>query len=158
MTRIDEMSEPQRQSWIKIMADGAILIWFWKAMTGDFGLSPQDFSPAQTSGIFIKLVIITIILHAGISIAFEMRKKKERYQKDERDMEIARKGSQAGYWFLQVGVGFVIITLLAQFVIGDVYQGPVSVINPVEMLFALCLISYLSDLYRHGTILWAYRA
>ena len=157
MTRIEEMTEPQRQSWIKILADGAILIWFWNAMTGGLGLSPQNFSPAQTSWIFIKLVVITIILHAGISIAFEARKKKERFQKDERDIEISRKGSQAAYGLLQLGVGFVIITLLAQFVIGDVYQGPVSVIEPVEMIFALCVISYLSDLYRHATILWAYK-
>jgi len=158
MTRIEEMTEPQRQSWIKIMADSAILIWFWNVMTEGFGLVPQNFSPAQTSGIFIKLVIITIILHAGISIAFEVRKKKDRFEKDERDMEISRKGSQAGYGLLQLGVGFVIITLLAQFVIGDAYQGPVSVIEPVEMIFALSVISYLSDLYRHATILWAYKA
>ena len=157
MTRIDEMTEPQRQSWIKILADGTILIWFWRAMTGGFGLTPHNFGPAETSIIFIKLVVITIVLHAGISIAFEIRKKKERFLKDERDMEIARKGSQAGYGLLQLGVGFVVITLLAQFVIGEAYQGPISVIKPVEMIFALCLISFLSDLYRHGTILWAYR-
>lgn len=157
MTRIEDMSEPQRQSWITLLADGAILVWFWQTMSEGYGLLPQHFSPAQISGIFIKLVIITILLHAGIAIAFEMRKRKERFQKDERDAEIARKGSHAGFWLLQIGVGFLIVTLLAQYVIGDTYQGPVSVIKPVEMIYFLCVISYLSDLYRHATILWAYR-
>lgn len=157
MTLIEEMTEPQRQSWITFLADGAILIWFWKAMAGGFNLTPSDFSPSQLSGIFIQLVVLTIILHAGISIAFEMRKRKEKYKKDERDLEIARQGSHAGYWVLQLGVGVIIVTLLIQYVVGDSYQGPISVIRPVEMVFGLCLVSYLADLYRHGTIIWAYR-
>lgn len=158
MTRIEDMTEPQRQSWITLLADGAILIWFWQAMTGGFKLFPYDFSPSQLGGVFLKLVVITIILHTVISIVFDTRKRKEKYVKDERDAEIARKGSHAGYWILQLGIGFVVVTSLIQYIVGADYQGPVSVIKPVEMMFALCMISYFSDLYRHATILWAYRA
>jgi len=39
MTRIEDMSETQRQSWITLIADGAVFIWFWQKMTA--GLSPQ---------------------------------------------------------------------------------------------------------------------
>lgn len=157
MTRIEEMTEPQRQSWITLLGDGAVFIWFWKNMTGGFNLSPRSFEPEALGAFFIQFVIITAIVHAVIAIAFDVRKKKSEFQKDERDVEIARRGSHAGYSFFYFGIGAVVVTLILQYVVGDDYQGPISVINPVEMVFALCVVSFLADLYRHGTIIWAYR-
>lgn len=158
MTRIEDMTEPQRQSWITFLADGAVFIWFWKNMTGGFSLSPRHFEPAELGAFFLQFVIVTIIVHAAITIAFEVRKKKSEFEKDERDIEIARKGSHAGYSFFYFGIGAVVVTLILQYVIGADYQGPISVINPVEMVLALCVVSFLADLYRHGTIIWAYRS
>ncbi len=157
MTRIEDMSEPERQSWITILADGAVFIWFWKAMTGGFNFSPQSFEPKELGTLFIMFVVVTTIVHGTIAAVFDVRKRKSEFEKDERDTEIARKGSHAGYGVLQAGIAIILITLIAQYVIGDDYQGPVSVIQPVEMVFALCMLSYAADLYRHGTILWAYR-
>ncbi len=158
MIRIEDMSEPHRQSWITLLADSAVFIWFWKNMTGGFNLTPLALEPTQVGAFFLELVIVTIIVHTGIAIAFETRKRKVKFEKDERDVEIARRGSHAGYGFLQCAVGAILVTLLLQYVFGDDYQGPVSVIQPVQMLFALCFASYLADIYRHGTIIWAYRS
>lgn len=158
MIRIEEMSEPHRQSWITLLADSAVFIWFWKNMTGGFNLTPRAMEPSEVGFFFLQLVILTIILHACIAGAFEMRKRKSKFEKDERDIEIARRGSHAGYSLLQIGLGVILVTLILQYVTGEGYQGPVSVIEPVQMLFVLCFLSYLADLYRHGTIIWAYRS
>jgi len=158
MTRIEDMTEPQRQSWMTFLGDGAVFIWFWKNMTGGFNLSPRDFEPAELGAFFLQFVILTVIVHAAIGIAFEIRKKKSEFEKDERDTEIARRGSHAGYTFFYFGIGAIVVTLILQYVVGADYKSLISVINPVEMVFALCVVSFLADLYRHGTIIWAYRS
>ncbi|RKQ71252.1 hypothetical protein DES40_0565 [Litorimonas taeanensis] len=158
MTKIEDMSEPQRQSWITLLADGAVFIWFWKHMTGNFGLTPKAFTPSELGVFFIQFIIITIIVHTGIAIAFELRKRKAEFQKDERDIDIARRGSHAGYRGLQIGLGIIVVTLILQYIVGSDYHGAISVIEPVEMVFALCGVSYLADLYRHAVILWGYRS
>jgi uncharacterized membrane protein len=157
MTRLEDMSEPERKSWITFLADGAVFIWFWKAMTGGFGLHPDSFEPKEMGILFIKFIIVTAIVHGTIAAVFDVRKRKSEFQEDERDVEIARKGSHAGYGILQAGIAIILITLILQYIVGETYQGPVSVIEPAEMVFALCILSYIADLYRHGTILWAYR-
>ena len=157
MLRIEDMSEPHRQSWITLLADSAVFIWFWKNMTGGFNFTPRDMEPSEAGAFFLQLVIVTIILHAVIAAVFEMRKRKVKFEKDERDIDIARRGSHAGYGLLQLGIGIILVTLLIQYVVGGDYQGPVSVIEPVQMLFVLCFASYVADIYRHGTIIWAYR-
>lgn len=126
-------------------------------MTGGFNLAPRNFEPAELGDFFVQFVIITAIVHAVIAGVFDVRKRKSEFEKDERDIEISRKGSHAGYSFFYFGIGAVVVTLIIQYVVGADYQGPVSVINPVEMVFALCVVSFLADLYRHGTIIWAYR-
>ncbi len=157
MTKIEDMSEPERQSWITFMADGAVFIYFWQKMTQGFGFQAQHFEPAQIGSIFARVVIITIILHVIISLIFEARKRKEPYEKDERDLNIARKGDRNGYWLMQAGIGTIIVTFLFQYLIGSDYKPPISVKDPVDMLFALMVVSYVADLAKHGTMLLAYR-
>ena len=33
MTKIEDMSEPQRQAWITLLADGAVFVYFWSKTT-----------------------------------------------------------------------------------------------------------------------------
>jgi len=75
-----------------------------------------------------------------------MRKRKEPYEKDERDITIERKGAHWGYRLMQWGVGGVIITLLAHSLIGPDYKPPISIQKPAEIVFALCFIG--RQLYR----------
>jgi len=61
------MSETQRQSWITLLADGAVFIWIWQKMT--IGLSPQVVhnDMGEFGALIIRAIIITVILHAVIA-------------------------------------------------------------------------------------------
>ena len=161
MTRIEDMSEPERQSWITVLADGAVFIYFWQAMTQSsklgFGFRGQNFSPSELASIIAGVVILTVVFHAGIALVFELRKRKAAYQRDERDREISRKGDRNGYAALQAGVGGVLVLLLSQYIVGADFKPPISVMTPSEMVFALCSVSYVSSLIKHITMIIAYR-
>ena len=157
MTKIEDMSEPQRQAWITLLADGAVFVYFWSKTT--IGLSPQliHTNIEEFGEIILSVVIATVILHAVIASIFDMRKRKEAYEKDERDITIERKGAHWGYRLMQWGVGGVIITLLAHNLIGIDYKPPVSIQKPAEIVFALLVVSYVADLVKHGIMIWTYR-
>jgi len=157
VTKIEDMSEPQRQAWITLLADGAVFVYFWSKTT--IGLSPQliHTNIEEFGEIILSVVIATVILHAVIASIFDMRKRKEPYEKDERDITIERKGAHWGYRLMQWGVGGVIITLLAHNLIGIDYKPPVSIQKPAEIVFALLVVSYVADLMKQGIMIWAYR-
>jgi len=157
VTKIEDMSEPQRQAWITLLADGAVFVYFWSKTT--IGLSPQliHTNMDEFGEIILSVVIATVILHAVIASIFDMRKRKEPYEKDERDITIERKGAHWGYRLMQWGVGGVIITLLAHNLIGIDYKPPVSIQKPAEIIFALLVVSYVADLMKQGIMIWAYR-
>jgi len=84
MTKIEDMSEPERQAWITLLADGAVFAWLWSKTT--IGLSPQliHTNIEEFGKIILGVVIVTVILHAVIASIFDMRKRKEPYEKDEK--------------------------------------------------------------------------
>lgn len=157
MTKLEDMSEPERQSWITLLADGAVFLYIWHSATQGHGFKPQNFSPSEIGSIFVNVVIVTIVLHTVIALVFEMRKRKDPFTKDERDTRITARGSHVGYGALQIGVGLLIVIVLIQYWLGDRYHGPVSVIKPVEILFALCVISYVADLLKQAVQIYHYR-
>ena len=157
MTKIDDMSETQRQAWITLLADGAVFAYFWSKTT--IGLSPklihteiEDFS-----GIILSVVIATIIVHSVIGAIFDMRKRKEAYKKDERDIAIERKGAHWGYRLMQWGLGGIIITMLLHNLVGPDYAPPISIQKPAEIIFAMLVVSYVADLTKQVIMIWAYR-
>jgi len=157
VTKIEDMSETQRQAWITLLADGAVFVYFWSKTT--IGLSPQliHTNIEEFGEIILSVVIATVILHAVIASIFDMRKRKEPYEKDERDITIERKGAHWGYRLMQWGVGGVIITILMHGLIGIDYKPPVSIQKPAEIVFALLVVSYVADLVKQGIMIWAYR-
>ena len=157
MTKIEDMSEPVRQAWITLLADGVVFAYFWSKTT--IGFSPKLIHTEMKDfgEVILGVVIATVILHAIIASIFDMRKRKEAYEKDERDITIERKGAHWGYRLMQWGVGGVIITLLAHNLIGIDYKPPVSIQKPAEIVFALLVVSYVADLVKHGIMIWTYR-
>jgi len=157
VTKIEDMSEPERQAWITLLADGAVFAYFWSKTT--IGLSPQliHTNIKEFGGIILSVVIATIIVHAVIAAIFDMRKRKEAFEKDERDITIERKGAHWGYRLMQWGVGGVIVTLLMHSLIGIDYKPPISIQKPAEIIFALLVVSYVADLVKQGVMIWAYR-
>lgn len=157
MTKIEDMSEPERQAWITLLADGAVFAYFWSKTT--IGLSPKliHTNIDEFGKIILSVVVVTIILHAVIATIFDLRKRKEAYEKDERDITIERKGAHWGYRLMQWGVGGVIVTLLLHNLIGADYIPPISIQKPAEIIFALLVVSYVADLVKQGIMIWAYR-
>jgi uncharacterized membrane protein len=156
VTKIEDMSETQRQAWITLLADGAVFAYFWSKTT--MGLSPQliHTNMEEFSGIILRVVIATIIVHSVIGAIFDMRKRKEAYKKDERDIAIERKGAHWGYRLMQWGLGGIIVTLLMHNLISN-YAPPISIQKPAEIIFAMLVVSYVADLVKQGVMILAYR-
>lgn len=157
MSAIDQISETERQSWITLIADGLVFIWFWKTMAPGWSLMPDSFSPANIGKIYFNLVIITIIYHAVIAGFFALRTKSSGGLQDERDLAIVADGTKFGYHAQQLALGVIIVTAILSYVGGSDYIGPISLDNPVQFLFVLTLIAYAADLLRHGVIVARYR-
>jgi len=153
VTRIEDMSEPQRQAWITLIADGAVFVWFWQKTTA--GLTPRliHTDMNEFGAIVLGVVIITIILHAVIATIFDMRKRKEAYEADERDIQIERRGAHWGYCLMQWGVGGVIVTMFLHRVIEIGYTPPISMEKPAEVIFALMVVSYVADLVKQAVMI-----
>lgn len=156
MTKIEDMSETQRQAWITLLADGAVFAYFWSKTT--MGLSPKLIHTDMKafSEIILSVVIATVIVHSVIGAIFDIRKRKEAYEKDERDIAIERKGAHWGYRLMQWGLGGIIVTLLMHNLISD-YAPPLSIQKPAEIIFAMLVVSYVADLVKQGVMIWAYR-
>jgi len=106
MTKIEDMSEPQRQAWITLLADGAVF---------------------------------------------------DAFEKDERDIEIERKGAHWGYRLMQWGVGGIIVMIFLHHMGGSDFVAPISIEKTAEIIFALLVVSYVADLVKQGIMIWAYR-
>ncbi|WP_189498096.1 hypothetical protein [Algimonas arctica] len=158
MSIITDMSEPERQSWITLLADGFVFVWFWKAIAPGWSLNPSNLSPGETGELFLKLVIITIFYHAVIGIIFSVRRRQGEVDRDERDVAIQSFGSRVGYIALHAGVGLTTVGILMSYIIADEYTGSIAFETPVEILFSLVFVSYVADLMRHGAVVLRYRA
>jgi len=93
MTRIEDMSEGERQAWITLIADGAVFAWFLQKTTIGLSLKLIHTNIEEFGSILIGVVIMTIIVHAVIASIFDLRKRKGDIEIDERDVEIERKGA-----------------------------------------------------------------
>jgi len=157
VTKIEDMTEPQRQAWITLLADGAVFAYLWTKST--IGLSPKLIHTQMDDfgKIIISVIIATIIFHSVIGAIFDMRKRKEPYEKDERDITIERKGAHWGYRLMQWGIGGIIIVLLLQHSEWKDYSPPISMQKPAEIIFALMIVNYVADLVKHGIMIWTYR-
>ncbi len=156
MTRLADMTATQRQSWLVLLADGAVFYWFWQKMTVGFSLRLIDYDMAQFGSIIFRLIALTIILHVAISITFEIAAKNSDKTKDERDISIERQGTHWGYRILQFGTGAVVFGILMTGIFGDDYIAPLNFETPVQIIFALVMISYIADLVKHAVIIYRY--
>lgn len=122
------------------------------------GLSPIpiNYDMREFGEIVVGIIILTIILHVAISIAFEIASKTEETGRDERDIDIERRGAFWGYRILQIGLGVVIVGMLMSAAIGADYQAPIQFSSPVQIIFGLIVTSYVADLVKHAVMLHGY--
>lgn len=154
MTRVEDMSEPQRQSWITLIADGMVFIWFLRRMLD--GQSLVTLSPGELIGVFVIVIGWTIAAHIIIALVFETRKKGKGQQADERDADIARRGDRTGYYVLCGFVNVFIFGYLVENAAGEDFQGPISVASPTAVFFWLMVAAYVADLSKQITKLRYY--
>lgn len=154
MTRIEDMTEPQRQSWITMIADGVVFIWFLRRMLS--GRNLIDLPPGELLATFAVVVGWTIVAHVVIAIIFDTRRKDKAPQSDERDSDIARRGDRTGYYVLCCFVNVFIVTFLIENAVGEIYQGPFSVVSPTAIFFWLICAVYCADLAKQITKLRHY--
>lgn len=160
MTMIADMSEPERQSWVTLMADVCVFSIFLKAMTS--GSLPTDISinthgASDLVGVYISIIVATIIIHAVIASIFALRGKAEGFERDERDVEIERKGARNGFWIVSIAINIIIFQLLVENSLPGDYQPLFSVLSPSHMFFALMGTMFLGDIVYRTTMVLAYR-
>jgi hypothetical protein len=156
MTSIENMTSTQRQSWLILLADGAVFLWFWQKMTGGFSIRPIDFEPGEFGGIIAGVVILTVVLHTAISLVFEIVSKQQKSKRDERDIEIDRRGSHVGYRILQIGVGVVIVAMIMSSGLPTEFKKHIQLLTTVQIIFALMVVSYVADLAKHAVMIHGY--
>ena len=126
-------------------------------MTFGWSLVPETISLEDFGKLIISLIVLTVILHSVIAAIFEGRKRKGELARDERDIEIERKGAHYGYRFMQFFIGVIIFGIfmsngwVSQFNSGFVMQ------TPVQIIYYLIFISYIADLIKHAVMIHAYR-
>lgn len=159
MTRIEDMSETERQSWMTLIVDVFVFIWFWKQMTSGFGQSFQimDYPIKGIVSNYVAVIVITILLHIGISIYFEMRRRKDDDKsKDERDLIIERKGAANGFRFLAIAINVVIVQILLENSLNG-HETFVSLAKVSHLYFVLLAVAFIGDIIKNGTMVLAYR-
>lgn len=157
MSIIATMNHQERQSWVTLLADGLVFVWFWKAMAPGWSFVPDALTRAELGQTYLGLVLVTIFYHAVIGAAFALTEKREAFESDERDALINAAGTKFGYSVMQVGAGVILVAA----VIGYAFETDVvpflSIQTFVQLLFAITFVSYLADLVKHATIVAQYR-
>lgn len=160
MTLIENMSEPERQSWATLIADICVFSIFLKSMTGGrlpINLHINTHSSGELVGLYIWIIVATIIIHSIIAAIFAMRVKDEGFERDERDIEIERKGARNGFWVVSIAINIVIFQLLVEQSLSSDYKPLFSVLSPNNMFFALMGTMFLGDIIYRATMVLAYR-
>ena len=156
MITLEDMSSTQRQSWLTLLADGAVFVWFWQKMTVGLSPVPINYDIREFGEIIFGVIFLTVVLHVVIAAVFDLAARKSETGKDERDIEIERKGAYWGYRILQLGVGFVVVGMLMATSFGAEYQASIQFSTPVQIIFGLMVASYIADLTKHAVMIHGY--
>jgi len=156
MTSIQDMTRTQRNSWLVLLADGAVFFWFWQKMTVGLSPIPIDYNMDQFGKIVLGIIFLTIALHIVISVIFELSFKGDNESRDERDIAIERRGAYWGYRILQIGLGVVVVGILLTAGVNEHYVAPITFSTPVQIIFGLIVTSYVADLTKHAVMIHGY--
>lgn len=162
MTRIEDMSETERQSWVTLIVDVVVFIIFLRAMTR--GVSIESFDPAGLSKLVLGVIIVTVILHIIIQSIFAVRARgQEDNLKDERDTLIERKGSHLGFYVLSILLAILIGHIVIQNglnaipEISEKHQSVFDYTNTSHLVFALIFMTFMGDIVKNAVMVLAYR-
>ncbi len=161
MTRIEDMSETQRRAWMTLIVDVAVFLVFLRGATTDWSIDTLS-AGGQTS-LFIGVIIMTIILHAIIASLFEQRQRKDDItDKDERDINIERKGASYGFYFLAIFLNLIVGHIVLQNSFDNFpeatagYDAVFDYRNTSHLVFALLSAAFIGDIIKNATMIFAY--
>ncbi|PHS38613.1 MAG: hypothetical protein COA91_07550 [Robiginitomaculum sp.] len=157
MTLVENMSEPERRSWATLIVDVTVFFVFLKSMLRKGGV--ENLSASELIGLYIWIIVATVILHVIIASVFAARVKNSGYESDERDVEIERKGARIGFWVVGTAINIIIFMFLMENAFPGDY-GPIpglSFLTPSHMFFALMGTMFLGDIAYRATMVHAYR-
>lgn len=165
-TKLEDMSETERQSWATLLVDVAVFFWFLRQTLvsfGSFELRPMEAS--DLFAVYIGLIVVTVVLHIIIESVFAMRRRADdQGGKDERDIDISRRGASAGFWVVTVAINVIIFVLLSEYakaqgatVLGENFIVPLTVLAPPAMFFALMSVMFIGDIVKNAVMVIAYR-
>ena len=159
MTRLEDMSETERQSWMTLLVDGAVFTWFVGKMTHGRlpSLSLETIAPSGLMKIYIGVIVVTIILHAVIAGLFAARRRSDHStDKDERDILIDRKGAAYGFGFLAVMINILTFMYLFENTV-EGYDFWLSLNNVSHMFFVLLAMAFVGDIIKNAVMVIAFR-
>ncbi|MCF6292713.1 MAG: DUF2178 domain-containing protein [Robiginitomaculum sp.] len=157
MTLVENMSEPERRSWVTLIVDMLVFSVFLKKMLGWGGV--ENLSAGELIKLYIFIIIASIILHAIIASVFASRVKSSGYESDERDVEIERKGARNGFWVVCTAINVIVFMFLMENTWPGEYN-PIlglSFLTPSHMFFVLMGTLFLADIVYRATMVQAYR-
>jgi hypothetical protein len=157
MVLVENMSEPERRSWATLIVDVIVFSVFLKSMLGKGGV--ENLTGGALVGLYIWIIVASIILHIIIASVFAARVKSTGYESDERDVEIERKGARGGFWVVGIGINTIIFMLLMENAYAGEY-GPIpgfSFLTPSHMFFALMGTMFVADIVYRAVMVQAYR-
>lgn len=155
-----KMTETERRAWTTLFVDGTILALFIDKMTrfseGMFQI--KTISPGDMLGLFIGIVVITIILHAVIAGIFAARSTRKTAQKQtKRDIRIERTGSAFGFNILTVALNLLLLGLVAQYSAEHFKLNLIDFTNPSHLFFLIMSMSLFADVIKNLAMIVSYK-
>lgn len=145
------MSRQEIYAWTSIASSIAILGFYILYFLGVSENIPS--LSDHLSSIFIKIFGIAFV----IEVVLEILDSREKISRDERDDYIASKGYKNAYWFLSIGVVFILVQIFISGIFELSSFKDRVIQSPFFLFHVLFIVLMLSSLINRGTQLFFYR-
>lgn len=162
MTRIEDMSQAERYSWVSLIATVGVFWWFWNKFVGFHGLT--QYEPGPLLRLYIVTAILTAVSHAGVAAFFVVRGDKnwlwsdDEIVKDERDLAIEQRAEKYAMWFLYAAINIIIVQIMLESVFTEGYEPPVRIMSLSGIVFTLTTSLIIADIIKRVSMIMGYRA
>jgi len=154
-----DMTQAEKYSWASLITTGAIY-WFFQMRMLD-GWQVVEQSPGRLAGVYIAVVILSIIAEAVIAGATAAHNKDGGIEKDERDFSIEAKANQNVAIFFAAAINILIIQVLADAAypanVLPKFMPQLVMDTPAEIFFILFTLLYAAHFVKLISTIILYR-
>ncbi len=147
------MARAEQYAWLSLGGLVAVY-WFFQMRMLD-GLTVASQSAEALFGVFIAVIVLTIIIESVIAGGLAAR---GRLEKDERDRHIEAQANLNERLFLVVALNVFVGHLLADNAFANHVLPSVDLTRPEVLFFVLFSILFAGEFVKRATTLWLYRA